>query len=95
MSFANFYSLTYILCNMTDTTSNSPKFQPVTHVIFDMDGLLINTEDLYTQLFTKICAEYGTTYTFECKANSMGRKRLEVIAATIEFLKIKATVINF
>jgi len=54
-------------------------FKPVTHVIFDMDGLLINTEDLYTNLFNAICADYGKTYTYELKIKLMGRRPLDAM----------------
>merc|ERR1712071_150553 len=54
-------------------------FKPVTHVIFDMDGLLINTEDLYTNLFDAICADYGKTYTYELKIKLMGRRPLDAM----------------
>lgn len=47
-------------------------FNPVTHVIFDMDGLLINTEDLYTELYTDLCEEFGGTYTYEMKLKIRG-----------------------
>lgn len=40
----------------------SPRFKPVTHVIFDMDGLLIDSETIYFETFKAIAAEYGKTY---------------------------------
>ena len=48
-------------------------FAPCTHVIFDMDGLLINTEDLYTDAFQAVLDEFDVQYTFEMKAQIMGR----------------------
>ena len=45
----------------------------VTHVIFDMDGLLINTEDLYTDAFQAVLDEFDIEYTFEMKAQIMAR----------------------
>eukprot|EP00899_Mesostigma_viride_P018774 jgi/Mesvir1/26899/Mv20627-RA.1 len=47
-------------------------FKPVTHVIFDMDGLLLNTEDLYTVAAQRIASEYGQTFPFATKIRMMG-----------------------
>ena len=69
-----------------------PTFAPVTHVVFDMDGLLINTEDLYTELFTKICQEYDTQFTYAVKLKCMGRKPHIGIQIMIEDLKMTCTV---
>ncbi|KAI1315619.1 glutathione synthase [Mortierella claussenii] len=49
----------------------------ISHCIFDMDGLLINTETLYTQITSEILARYGKTYDFELKAKLMGLRERE------------------
>lgn len=46
---------------------------PVTHVIFDMDGLLLDTEGFYTQATQQIVGEYGKTFDWSIKANMVGR----------------------
>ncbi|KAK3811787.1 MAG: HAD-like domain-containing protein [Benniella sp.] len=50
---------------------------PITFCIFDMDGLLINTETLYTQITSEILARYGKTYDYELKAKVMGLRENE------------------
>lgn len=49
----------------------------ITHVIFDNDGLLLDTEPFYTQVTQKIVGEYGKTYDWSLKGKLIGRKALE------------------
>lgn len=43
-----------------------------TGVIFDMDGLLLNTEDVYTKVSNEILARYGKVYDMGLKQRMMG-----------------------
>ncbi|XP_059622015.1 probable pseudouridine-5'-phosphatase isoform X1 [Phlebotomus argentipes] len=65
----------------------------VTHVIFDMDGLLLDTETLYTKVTQAILDEYGggQTYTWEVKTSLMGLQREEVAERLVEFYNLPLT----
>jgi len=67
----------------------------VTHVIFDMDGLLINTEDLYTRALSKFCRNYGKEFTMEIKMKQMGRKTEEAAKVLIDALDLPCTVEDY
>ena len=80
-------------------------YENVTHCIFDMDGLLINTEDLYTVATEQVMARYtDKKYTFEIKTKLMGRKPSEaipillqvtIIISRLPFLNKCIFVVNF
>ena len=48
-------------------------FKPVTHVIFDMDGLLLNTEDLYEKAYSHVINRYGKEYDWDLRKSICGR----------------------
>ncbi|KAH8835669.1 HAD-like protein [Flagelloscypha sp. PMI_526] len=50
---------------------------PVEYVLFDLDGLMINTEEVYTDVTNEILAPFGVSMTWETKAGCMGKPELE------------------
>lgn len=46
----------------------------VTHVLFDMDGLLLDTEIMYTRVTQAIVGRYGKTFDWSIKSNMIGRR---------------------
>ncbi|KAL7746572.1 hypothetical protein RI367_008099 [Sorochytrium milnesiophthora] len=48
-----------------------------THCLFDMDGLLLNTEDIYTEASSTILQRFNKTYDWALKAQLMGLREDE------------------
>lgn len=46
-------------------------------VIYDVDGLLLDTESIYTEVTQQIVARYGKTFDWSIKANMIGRPAIE------------------
>ncbi|KAK6054465.1 HAD hydrolase, family IA, variant 3 [Cooperia oncophora] len=69
----------------------------VTHVIFDLDGLLIDTESCYTIANQTLLRKYGREYTLELNAKMMGRKEDEAFAWLLKEVGIddKVTVKDY
>ncbi|EDW75908.1 uncharacterized protein Dwil_GK19038 [Drosophila willistoni] len=60
------------------TSSRQCCFQPVTHCIFELDGLLIDSDRLYTQTVQKILDPFGHIYGFDQKVRCMGKHMSEI-----------------
>jgi HAD superfamily hydrolase (TIGR01509 family) len=63
----------------------------VTHVLFDMDGLLIDTERVYTEVSTEILARYGKVYDWALKSQLMGRVQLDAAEFLVKAVNLPIT----
>jgi len=63
-----------------------------THVLFDMDGLLLDTETCYTVAQQEILSRFGKTFTWELMAKMMGRKALEAVEIMIDELELRGRI---
>ncbi|KAK3605358.1 hypothetical protein CHS0354_040947 [Potamilus streckersoni] len=70
----------------------STRLPKVTHVIFDVDGLIIDSERLYTEVTQRILDEFGKTFTWEMKSKQMGRKETESAKIIIDEMQLPLTV---
>ncbi|XP_053615768.1 pseudouridine-5'-phosphatase-like [Plodia interpunctella] len=66
-------------------------FKPVTHVLFDLDGLLLDSEVLYTETFSTVCAKYGKNFTWELKSKILGFQGQECADKIITALDLPIT----
>ena len=48
-----------------------------THALFDMDGLLLDTESIYTKVTQQIVSRFGKTFDWSLKSNMIGRKAID------------------
>ncbi len=61
-------------------------------VIFDLDGVLLDTEPLYTRASATIAAEFGKVFDYALKARIMGRSEEESAKILLTALAIPLTV---
>ncbi|GAA6012237.1 hypothetical protein JCM10207_002774 [Rhodosporidiobolus poonsookiae] len=65
---------------------------PISAVLFDMDGLMIDSERLYTECTNAVLAPFGKTLTWEVKATLMGKPAPTAARALIDATGIPLTV---
>jgi pseudouridine-5'-monophosphatase len=74
------------------------------HVLFDLDGVLLDTEPLYTEATQAVVGRFGKTYDWSLKRHTMGRDarlsarflldRLEIPLTPEEFLRERAPILE-
>ena len=61
------------------------------HVIFDLDGVLLDSEKLYTEATQRVVGEYGKTFEWSLKSSMMGRHELEAAELLVQTLELPIT----
>lgn len=64
---------------------------PARHVIFDLDGTLVDTEPLYTRATEQVLQRFGKTYSWELKRRMMGGRALQSARILIDALDLPLT----
>jgi pseudouridine-5'-monophosphatase len=58
----------------------------ITHVIYDLDGLLLDTEPFYTEVTQTIVSRYGHTFDWSIKSRMIGKKAAESARILVDTL---------
>ncbi|MDY7004448.1 MAG: HAD-IA family hydrolase [Cyanobacteriota bacterium] len=67
------------------------KFPKITHVIYDLDGLLLDTESIHAQVNSEITSRYGKVFDTQTKCKITGRKSIDSAKAIVELLELPVT----
>jgi pseudouridine-5'-monophosphatase len=67
----------------------------ITHVIFDMDGVLLDTEPFYTRASAEVCGRYGREFTMAHKSQMLGRPNLDAARYLVSALELPMTAEAF
>ena len=62
--------------------------RPVTHIIFDMDGVLLDTERFYTEVTQAIVGRWGKVFDWSLKSNMIGRPARDSARYLVETLAL-------
>lgn len=88
-------TLPLVIYGKSSRTEASMGFKPVTHCIFDLDGLLLDTETTYLKIYTTIAAKYNKEYPWSVRMKLMGRLEADSARIMIEDLGLPITVAEF
>ena len=70
-------------------------FKPITHVIYDFDGLLLDTESLNEKVNQEIARRYGKSFDTSVKLKIAGRTTLESAKIVIDLLNLPLSVEDY
>jgi pseudouridine-5'-monophosphatase len=68
-----------------------PIGRPPSHVIFDMDGVLLDTEIFYTEVTQSIVGRFGKTFDWSLKSHMVGRPAIESARFLVKALDLPIT----
>lgn len=63
----------------------------ITHIIYDLDGLLLNTEPFYTQFNQTFVSRYGKVFDWSMKAKMLGKNAQSTARILVESLELPVT----
>jgi HAD superfamily hydrolase (TIGR01509 family) len=63
----------------------------VTHILYDMDGLLLDTEPFYTEVTQAIVGRYGHTFEWGLKSRMIGKRPADSARILVDALQLPIT----
>ena len=69
--------------------------RPPTHMIYDLDGVLLDTEPLYTQVTREIVEAYGKEFDWSVKRDMIGRPSLEAAEHLVDALELPFSALDY
>jgi HAD superfamily hydrolase (TIGR01509 family) len=63
-------------------------FKSITHLIYDMDGLLLDTESLHERVNSEVAQRYGKTFNQAAKMAIAGRPTLDSARILVDILQL-------
>lgn len=70
-------------------------FSPVTHCIFDFDGLLMDSERLYFEVIDDVLKDFGHQYSLDLRLKVLGRTRNDCANTIINHCNLGITTEDF
>ena len=71
------------------------RLDPYSHVIFDLDGTLVDSEQMYTEATQAVVGEFGATFDSTIKQKVMGRGAIAAGRILVEALDLPITPEEF
>ena len=65
-----------------------PSFPKIKAILYDMDGLLLDTENFYTDVTQRIVSRYGKNFDWSIKSQMLGRPALESARTLVRVLEL-------
>ncbi|XP_022176835.1 pseudouridine-5'-phosphatase-like [Myzus persicae] len=86
--------ITQIVKNVCRSFSTK-KLNPVSHVIFDMDGVLLDTENIHKQSVTAVASKFGKTYNLDLRYRVLGAPEFDGAKMIVNELNLPISVEEF
>ena len=81
--------------NNISVNAPATRRDPVTHMLFDMDGLLLDTERTYTAVTQKIVGRFGKTFDWSIKRHMLGRPAMDSARYLVQALALPISAATY